>query len=110
MDDNYREGAGLTRIGEIVNGGGSMGIAEGPPDARWFEESADSSGTLYYVLPVKPDLAFEFINDAVEPLLGWTEAEGLANAQPLLDVVDDAHAHRVNDILALPPGTTQRLN
>ncbi len=81
-----------------------MGRSEGTPDSHWFEQLANNSDTLYYVMRVKPDLAFEYLNDAVETLLGWTVAEGLADARTLLGSIDTGHADRVAEILNLAPG------
>jgi diguanylate cyclase (GGDEF)-like protein/PAS domain S-box-containing protein len=81
-----------------------MGVANGPPDGRWFERVANRNDTLFYVLRVQPDLAFEYVNDAIEALFGCTVAEALANPAAVLGMVDPAHADRVAQALALPPG------
>ena len=81
-----------------------MGTAEGPPDARWFEQLANSSGTLYYVLRVKPDLTFEYVNDAVESLMGCSAAEALADPSAVLGVIDPAHSDQLAATLNLAPG------
>ena len=80
-------------------------MSEGTPDAHWFEQLANSNETLFYALRVKPDLAFEYVNDAVERLIGWTVAEAMADAQSVLGVVDATHAARLAAALAMPPGT-----
>jgi diguanylate cyclase (GGDEF)-like protein/PAS domain S-box-containing protein len=82
-----------------------MGSSEGTPDARWFEELANCNETLFYVLRVKPDVAFEYVNAAVESLIGWTPAEAMADARAVLGVVDAAHSARLTAALELPPGT-----
>ncbi|EHB53618.1 diguanylate cyclase with PAS/PAC sensor [Mycolicibacterium rhodesiae JS60] len=82
-----------------------MGRSERTPDAQWFEQLANHSETLFYVLRVKPDLAFEYVNDAVESLLGWTADEALSDAQAVLGAVDAAHSERVAEALELDPGS-----
>lgn len=82
-----------------------MGKSEGTPDAQWFEQLANRSETLFYVLRVKPDLAFEYVNDAVESLLGWTADEALSDAAGVLGVVDESHSARLAAALELKPGT-----
>ena len=82
-----------------------MGTSEGTPDAQWFEQLANNNETLFYVLRVKPDLAFEYVNDAVESLIGWTAEDVMAGADKVLGVVDAAHAARLEAALELEPGT-----
>jgi diguanylate cyclase (GGDEF)-like protein/PAS domain S-box-containing protein len=82
-----------------------MGRSEWTPDARWFEQLANRNETLFYVLRVKPDLAFEYINDAVESLLGWTTDEALNDAKGVLGMVDESHGTRLAAALELTPGT-----
>ncbi|MBB3603454.1 diguanylate cyclase (GGDEF)-like protein/PAS domain S-box-containing protein [Mycolicibacterium sp. BK556] len=82
-----------------------MGTSEGTPDASWFEELANSNETLFYVLRVKPDLAFEYVNAAVESLLGWTPEEAMTDPEGVLGVVDASHAARLEAALELKPGT-----
>ncbi len=73
-------------------------MSEGTPDSHWFEELANSNETLFYILRVKPDVAFEYVNDAVESLIGWTAAEAMADAGAVLGVVDEGS----------PPGSPRR--
>jgi len=82
-----------------------MGMSGATPDSQWFEELANSNETLFYVLRVKPDLAFEYVNDAVESLLGWTAAEALTDPEGVLGVVDETHSARLAAALELKPGT-----
>jgi diguanylate cyclase (GGDEF)-like protein/PAS domain S-box-containing protein len=82
-----------------------MGRSEWTPDARWFEQLANRNETLFYALRVKPDLAFEYINDAVESLLGWTADEALNDAEGVLGMVDESNGARLAAALELTPGT-----
>lgn len=81
-----------------------MGASGGPPDARWFEAIANGSTTVFFALRVEPDLAFEYLNDAVQSQIGCSVAEGLADAAAVLGRVDANHADRLAEALALPPG------
>ncbi|TGD85029.1 diguanylate cyclase [Mycolicibacterium sp. CH28] len=83
-----------------------MGTSDGPPDARWFEAIANGSTTVFFVLRVQPDLAFEYLNDAIEAQIGCSVADGLADPKSVLGQVDADHADRLAEALALPPGNS----
>ena len=42
----------------------------GPPGPEWFERIAESSGLVFYVLRLQPDLAFEYLGSALLTRLG----------------------------------------
>jgi diguanylate cyclase (GGDEF)-like protein/PAS domain S-box-containing protein len=79
------------------------------PDAEWFEQMASSSGMMFFVLRVHPDLALEFVNNAPGAVLVGDRTEpGSAtdiDAASLLGQVDPDYADRLAEVLALPPGT-----
>ena len=50
------------------------------PGPGWFERIADKSEVVFFVLRVAPDLAYEYISDAVETLIGVTSAQAIADA------------------------------
>jgi len=79
------------------------------PDAEWFEQMASSSGMMFFVLRVHPDLALEFVNDAPGAVLAGDRIEpGGAtdiDAESLLRQIDPDYAERLAEVLALPPGT-----
>ncbi|WP_328357673.1 diguanylate cyclase [Mycobacterium sp. NBC_00419] len=74
------------------------------PDADWFRRMADSNDLVFFVLRVQPDLAFEFVNDAIEAQIGISAAEILADAETMLSRIDPKHAGRMAEALALEPG------
>ena len=79
------------------------------PDSEWFEQMASSSGMMFFVLRVQPDVALEFVNNAPGTVLvgGRTES-GTAtdiDAASLLAQIDPDYADRLAEVLALPPGT-----
>ncbi|EHB53620.1 diguanylate cyclase with PAS/PAC sensor [Mycolicibacterium rhodesiae JS60] len=86
-----------------------MDTSEGRPDSQCFEQLANNSATLVYVLRVKPELAFEYLNDAVEALVGCSVSEGLADPTAVLNSVDTTHADQVSELLALKPGNETTL-
>jgi len=81
----------------------------GMPDPEWFDQMASSSGMMFFVLRVQPDLALEFVNNAPDTVLvGDNNEPGSAtdlNAESLLRQIDPNYGDRVADVLALPPGT-----
>lgn len=82
-----------------------MGVSERTPDARWFEQMANNSATLFYILRVKPDLAFEYVSDAVQSMIGCPVADALTDPMAVLSKIDAAHTERLAQTLALPPGS-----
>jgi len=83
------------------------------PDSEWFEQMASSSGMMFFVLRVQPDLALEFVNNAPGTVLVGDRTEpGSAtdiDAESLLEQVDPEYADRLAEVLALPPGTGTRV-
>jgi diguanylate cyclase (GGDEF)-like protein/PAS domain S-box-containing protein len=79
------------------------------PDSEWFEQMASSSGMMFFVLRVRPDLVLEFVNNAPGTVLvGDRQESGTAtdvDAASLLAQIDPDYADRLAEVLALPPGT-----
>jgi diguanylate cyclase (GGDEF)-like protein/PAS domain S-box-containing protein len=79
------------------------------PDSDWFEQMASSSGMMFFVLRVRPDLALEFVKNAPGTVLvGDRNESGSAtdvDAASLLGQIDPDYADRLAEVLALPPGT-----
>ena len=82
-----------------------MQTSDGRPDAVWFERVADGGTLVFFVLRVQPDVAFEFLNDAVEAQIGCPATEGLADPAAVLGLIDPSHAGRLAEALAIPPGS-----
>lgn len=76
-----------------------------PPDGEWFRRLADHGALVFFILRVQPDLAFEFINDALESQIGVTAGAALADPAAVLGRIDAASAGRLAEALALPPGS-----
>jgi diguanylate cyclase (GGDEF)-like protein/PAS domain S-box-containing protein len=79
------------------------------PDSEWFEQMASSSGMMFFILRVHPDVALEFVNNAPGAVLRGDRTEpGSASdldTEFLLRQIDPDYADRFADVLALPPGT-----
>ncbi|MCW1958265.1 MAG: diguanylate cyclase [Mycobacterium sp.] len=74
------------------------------PSAEWFERIADNSGVVFFVLRVHPDLAYEYISEAVESRVGVTPAEILADADTLHSRLDPEFLGILSSALATQPG------
>ncbi|MBU3750723.1 MAG: diguanylate cyclase [Mycobacterium sp.] len=76
------------------------------PDSEWFAQMADSSGLLFFVLRVKPDVAFEFVNDGPQTVLVGHRPEpgSTSDAAMILGRIDPAYADRLEAVINLPPG------
>jgi diguanylate cyclase (GGDEF)-like protein/PAS domain S-box-containing protein len=74
---------------------------------------ASSSGMMFFVLRVHPDVALEFVNNAPGAVLRGNRTEpGSAtdvDAASLLGQVDPDYADRLTEVLALPPGTSTQV-
>ena len=81
-----------------------MDRATGAPAGDWFRRMADRSALVFFVLRVHPDVAFEFLNDAVETQVGVPAAEGLADASAVLTLIAPDHADRLAEAMTLAPG------
>ena len=74
------------------------------PDGDWFRRMADNGALVFFALRVQPDIAFEFINDAIEAQIGVPAAEALSDAETVLSRIDPRHAQRLAEALAVAPG------
>ncbi len=86
-----------------------MSAEDRTPDSEWFEQMASSSGMMFFVLRVHPDVALEFVNNAPGAvLLGDRTEPGSAtdlDAESLLGQIDPDYTDRLAELFALPPGT-----
>ena len=71
------------------------------PGSDWYRDLALISGDFFYILRVEPDVAFEFVSDSVEGLMGYSAQEILADPSLLFAVVSP------DDRLALEQALTQ---
>ena len=81
-----------------------MEASHGPPDAEWFRQMANGSAVVFFILRVQPDVAFEFLTDAVESQIGCPAADGLADPAAVLGLVDPEYSDQLTMLLNLSPG------
>lgn len=74
------------------------------PGPEWFERIAESSGLVFFVLRVAPDLAYEYVSDAVESLIGVTSTEAVADAEAVHSRVDTDFLGVLASALSTQPG------
>ena len=83
---------------------GSPGPGARTPGPDWFKRIADKSELVFFVLRVAPDLAYEYISDAVETLIGVTSAEAIADAEAVHSRVDTDFLGVLASALSTQPG------
>jgi diguanylate cyclase (GGDEF)-like protein/PAS domain S-box-containing protein len=66
---------------------------------------AEATGDVFYVLRTEPDLAFEFVSDAITALLGYTPAEHYADPGLVQHMIDVRDIAAMESNLAAPVGT-----
>jgi len=71
------------------------------PDAEWFEQMAERSGVIFYVLRIRPDVAFEYLGAALLTRLGVPPD---ADTETILGRVDPDFADRMTATLSMAPG------
>lgn len=77
-----------------------------PPDPEWFQRMADHSGLVFFILRVRPDVAFEFINGGMRTqLVGIRVGDTPADATTLLDHVEPESRAALEELLTMEPGT-----
>ena len=82
-----------------------MSRDDGLPDSRWFEQVADRSGLVFYVLRIQPDVAFEYLGTALQTRLGVPVTDGqVTDAATVLARIDPEYADRLAASLAMTPG------
>ena len=82
----------------------TQGHAE-PGSADWFVDLASGSGVVFFALQVTPELRFEFINPAVEDLLGYSAEDVLSDPLVMLGRIDPRDAELLARDLEVEPGT-----
>lgn len=81
-----------------------MEASHGRPDAEWFRQMANGSAVVFFILRVQPDVAFEFLTDAVESQIGCSAAEGLSDPAAVLGLVDPKFGDELAALLSMAPG------
>ena len=77
----------------------------GPPGAEWFEGIAEGSGLVFYVLRIRPDVAFEYLGSALQTRLGIPVTPATAvDTGAVLDRIDPDFADQLAASLTMVPG------
>jgi diguanylate cyclase (GGDEF)-like protein/PAS domain S-box-containing protein len=76
----------------------------GLPDASWFVEMARGSQIVFFVMRLRPDIAYEYVSDAIYGALGITAAEILADADSLHRQLSEDSVETLAAALRTEPG------
>lgn len=75
------------------------------PDSEWFQRVADRSGLVFFILRVRPDVAFEFVNAGMRTQLVGSRPEAtVAGARSVFDNLHPDSAGTLATLLAMEPG------
>lgn len=80
------------------------------PGVGWFQWVADQSGSAFFILRVRPDLAFEFLTEGALTRLTGRSPGHTPAARAVLDGVHPDSADILAAMLALPPGRGMSAN
>ena len=81
------------------------------PGPEWFQRVADNSGLVFFILRIKPDVSFEFVNGGMRTqLVGQRPDSSPADSRMLLDQLDPDSASDFDVLFAMPPGETRRVD
>ncbi len=76
------------------------------PRASWFAQMADGSGLIFFVLRIQPDVAYEYMSEAVFARLDVTATEAMADADTVHSRVAPEYLDVLAAALATKPGET----
>ena len=89
----------MKTAGYVMSGHG------GRPSSSWFEQVADRSGLVFYVLRIQPDVAFEYLGTALQTRLGIPVNAGVpVNTEEVLGRIDPESADKLTETLMMRPG------
>jgi diguanylate cyclase (GGDEF)-like protein/PAS domain S-box-containing protein len=75
------------------------------PGAQWFEQIAESSGLIFYIMRIRPDVAFEYLGSALQTRLGIpVTPETAVDTEAVLSRIDPEFADRLAATLTMTPG------
>lgn len=76
-----------------------------PPGSAWFERIAEGSGLIFYLLRIRPDIAFEYLGSALQTRLGInSNTTTPVDAEAVLGRIHPDSAQRLAETLAMEPG------
>ena len=75
------------------------------PGPEWFEEIAELNGLVFFVLRIRPDVAFEYLGAALHARLGIPVGPGIAvDTEAVLGRIDPESAGLLAATLTMEPG------
>lgn len=80
------------------------------PGSEWFAEVAERSGLIFFVMRIRPDVAFEFVSSALLARLGISVPEALADAETVLKQIHPDSRARFVDSLTMMPGQEETMD
>lgn len=81
------------------------------PGAQWFEQIAESSGLIFYILRIRPDVTFEYLGSALQTRLGIpVTPETAVDTEAVLSRIDPEFADRLTEALAMAPGEVMSID
>lgn len=76
----------------------------GTPDASWFVEMARGSRIVFFVMRLQPDIAYEYVSDAIYDSMGIPAAEILADPEALHSRLSEDSAEALAAAFSTAPG------
>lgn len=88
----------------------SSAAPPGPPGSDWFAQIAGLGGLIFFIMRIRPDIAFEYISSAVEPRLGIPVNTALADPETVLGRIEPGSRDRFIASLAMEPGEQRSMD
>ena len=84
--------------------------ASGLPEPAWFVEMARGSGIVFFVMRLQPDVAYEYVSEAIHDVLGVSATEILADPDALHRLLHPDSVDALAGVLATAPGEQVRVD
>ena len=80
------------------------------PDSTWFQRVADSSGLVFFMLRIRPDVAFEFVNGGMRTqLVGRRPDTTNTDAAEIFAALHPDSVPAMETMLAMRPGSSMEV-
>ncbi len=80
------------------------------PGSEWFNLVAERSGLIFFVMRIRPDVAFEYISSALPERLGVPVAAALADPRYVLERIEPDSQSRFAASLEMEPGQEETMD
>lgn len=84
-------------------------MRDAEPGSDWYRDLALISGDFFYILRVEPDVAFEFVSDSVQALMGYSAHEILSDPSLLFTAVSPTDRPALERALTQPSTQPQSI-